>query len=294
MKIDRRGFLAAGALALTGCGGGGIFGWGEADIPMPAVLRTDLQYCYYLSVPGQMAATADHTSLLWHAQFYGLDALEAELRDRPHRVVLDCNAQLMRPTGKDSRKALSPTAESDLRAFFADLRARGLLGRVAYLTPMDEPNLFADSEADLLGAMDILKRVAAEHQELAGVKYACIYGSKAERLYGLEQFDVVGIDNYEQLSQVLTKGAHADLMQQLYPHQQVMVIPGAAYYQDPAPFVAYAHSEPRCWGVVPFIWCHVPESADKEGWKGLQVQDKPEQERYRQAGLLTLAKQGGV
>ena len=73
-----------------------------------------------------------------------------------------------------------------------------------------------------------------------------------------------------------------------------MVIPGAAYYQDPAPFVAYAHSEPRCWGVVPFIWCHVPESADKEGWTGLQLQGKPEQERYRQAGLLTLAKQGGV
>lgn len=286
----RRTFLGASvAPILTACGGG-IFGWGEADIAMPSVLRTDLQYCYYMSLPGQMAATADHTSLLWHAQFYGPDALVDELRGYAHRLVLDCSAQLMRPTGKDSRKALSPTAEQDLRAFFVDLRTRGLLDRVAYLTPMDEPNLFADSEADLLGALTILKRVAAEHQELAGVRYVCIYGSKAERLYGLEQFDVVGIDNYEQQSQVLTKGAHADLMRQIAPHQQVMVIPGAAYYQDPAPFVAYAHSEPRCWGVVPFIWCHVQASADKEGWKGLQVQDKPEQERYRQAGLLTLAR----
>lgn len=293
MNIDRRGFLAAGALALTGCGGG-VFGWGEADIPMPAVLRTDLNYCYYMSLPGQMAATADHTNLLWHAQFYGLDALEAELRGQPHRLVLDCGSQLFVPTGKDSRRALSPNAEPALRAFFGDLRARGLLDRVAYLTPMDEPNLFCDSEADLVNALAILKRVAAEHQELAGVRYMCIYGSSAERLYGLHDFDVVGIDNYEQQSQVLTKGAHADLMEVIAPHQQVMVIPGAAYYQDPAPFVAYAHTEPRCWGVVPFIWSHVPASADKEGWKGLQVQDAAEQNRYRKAGLLTLAKQGGV
>lgn len=285
--INRRTFMAASGVALTGCGGG-VFGWGEAEIPMPAVLRKDLNFCYYLSLPGQMAATADHTNLLWHAQFYGPDALVDELRVHAHRVVLDCSAQLMRPTGKDSRKALSPTAEVDLRSLFADLRARGLLGRVAYLTPMDEPNLFADSEADLLGALEILKRVAAEQPELSGVRYVCIYGSKAERLWGLQHFDIVGIDNYEQQSEVLTKGAHADLMRLIYPHQQVMVIPGAAYYQDPAPFVAYAHTEPRCWGVVPFIWSHVPESADKEGWKGLSIQGQEEQDRYRKAGLQTL------
>lgn len=284
--MKRRAFLASALVA--GCGGG----WGDATIALPPVLRTDLQYCYYLSLPGQMAATADHTSLLWHAQFYGLDALEAELRGHPHRLVLDCSPQLMRPTGKDSRKALSPTAEVDLRAFFADLSTRGLLDRVAYLTPMDEPNLFADSEADLLGSMAILKRVAAEYAELAGVQYVCIYGSEAVRLYGLEQFDIVGIDNYSQQSEVLTRGAHADLMRQIFPHQRVMVIPGAAYYQDPAPFVAYAHSEPRCWGVVPFIWAHVPASADKEGWKGLQVQGPAEQQRYRDAGEMVLNRKG--
>ncbi|CAN7185383.1 hypothetical protein [Acidovorax sp. LjRoot117] len=282
--MKRRAFLASTLLA--GCGGG----WGEASIALPSVLRSDLHYCYYMSLPGQMAATADHTSLLWHAQFYGLDALEDEVRGYPHRLVLDCSAQLMRPTGKDSRKALSPSAEADLRVFFADLRARGLLGRVAYLTPMDEPNLFANSEADLLGAVAILKRVAADYHELAGVRYVCIYGSSAVNLHGLHEFDIVGIDNYAQQSEVLTKGAHADLMEVIALHQQVMVIPGAAYYQDPAPFVAYAHSEPRCWGVVPFIWSHVPESADKEGWKGLQVQGPAEQQRYRSAGATVLNK----
>lgn len=285
--MKRRAFLASALVA--GCGGGG---WGDAIIPLPPTLRTDLHYCYYMSLPGQMAATADHTSLLWHGQFYGLDALADELRGHLHNLVLDCSLQLMRATGKDSRKALSPTAEVDLRAFFTEMKARGLLGRVAYLTPMDEPNLFADSEADLLGALAILKRVAAEHQELSSVKYVCIYGSEAVRLYGLEQFDVVGIDNYKQQSEVLTKGAHADLMRQIFPHQQVMVIPGAAYYQDPGPFVAYAHSEPRCWGVVPFIWAHVPAAADKEGWRGLSVQGEAEQQKYREAGTTVLNRKG--
>lgn len=266
--------------------------WGDANIPMPSILRDGLHFVYYLSLPGQTAQVADHTSLVWHGQFYGLDALEVELKGHSHRMVLDCAPQLVRRTSKGQE--LSPTAEPDLRALFADMRARGLLSRVAYLTPMDEPNLFAASEQDVVQAVAVLKRVAAEFQELAGVRYICIYGEKAERLWALPEFDVVGIDNYKQKSEVLTRGAHADLMRKLLPHQQAMVLPGAAYGQDPAPFVAYAHSEPRCWGVVPFIWCHVPESADKEGWKGLQVQGKPEQERYRQAGLLTLAKQGGV
>lgn len=286
--LDRRQLLAAAALTLAGCGGGGVFGWKDISIPLPEVLRKDLHFCYYLSIPGQMAATAEHTSLLWHGQFYGLDALQSELDGRPHRVVLDCAAQLFVPTGKDSRRALSPNAEPALRGFFADLRARGLLNRVAYLVAMDEPNLFCESEADFLGAVAILKRVTAEYRELAGVRFMCIYGSKAENLHGLHEFDVVGIDNYEQMSQVLTEGAHADLMRLIAPHQQVMVIPGAAYYQDPAAFVAYAHTEPRCWGVVPFIWAHIPESANTEGWKGLQIQDEVEQERYRRAGLLTL------
>lgn len=283
--MDRRQFLAATGLTLAGCGGGG---WGDATIPLPPVLRTDLQFGYYFSLAGQMAATKDHTSFYWWVQWEGIDVLASELALGPQDVVVDCAPQLMRPTGVDSRKALAPNAEPAIRSLFAELRALGLLSRVKYLTPMDEPNLFADSEADLIGAMSILKRVAAEFSELAGVKYICIYGSEAVRLYGLDQFDIVGIDNYKQQSEVLTKGAHADLMTKILPGQQVMVIPGAAYYQDPAPFVAYAHAEPRCWGVVPFIWAHVPASADREGWKGLSVQGPEEQERYRKAGLQTL------
>lgn len=281
--MDRRQFIAAAALTAAGCGGG----WGDATIQMPAVLRSDLQFTYYLSLPGQMEKTADHTSLFWHAQFYGLDQLETEMQGRPHGLVLDCAPQLFI---RSDKAALSPRAAADLHAFFADMSARGLLQRVRYLVPMDEPNLFCASEGDLRRAMDVMKAEAALWPELSGVQYACIYGEYADKLWCLDQFDLVGVDNYEQRSEILTRGAHAELMRALLPHQQVMVIPGAAYRQDPAPFVAYAHSEPRCWGVVPFLWCHVPGSVDQYGGLALEKQDAAAQARYRAAGMLTLNK----
>lgn len=261
--------------------------WRDISIPMPSVLRDDLHYCYYLSLPGQMAETADHTSLLWHGQFYSPEKLQAELSGRPHGMVLDCAPQLFRRE-PGSNSVVSPSARDDLTEFFTDLRSRGLLDRVKYLVPMDEPNLFCASEHDLKWALEVLKSVASEFPELSGVRYMCIYGERKQSWWCLGEFDVVGVDAYAQKSEVLTRGAHADLMRALLPHQQAMIIPGAAYGQDPAPFIAYAHTEPRVWGVVPFIWCHVPASADKEGWTGLERQDEAAQERYRSAGLLTL------
>ena len=263
--------------------------WRDISIPMPSVLRDDLHYCYYLSLPGQMAATADHTSLLWHVQFYGLDQLASELSGHPHGMVLDCAPQLFRREGGKSH--VSDDAAVHLRLLFSQLRDRGLLHRVKYLVPMDEPNLFCASEHDLKLAMDALKSVVAEFHELSGVRYMCIYGDRKQSWWCLDQFDVVGVDAYEQKSEVLTRGAHADLMRSLLPHQQAMVIPGAAYGQDPAPFIAYGHSEPRCWGIVPFIWAHVPESADKERWTGLSRRSAEDQERYRAAGLAALQHQ---
>ena len=264
--------------------------WSDVGIPMPAALRTDLHYCYYLSLPGQMSATADHTSLFWHGQFYGPEQLAKELEGNRNGLILDCAPQLFKRDG-GGKSTFAPDAHEHLRLLFNRMRELGILGRVRYLVPMDEPNLFCASEHDLQWSIDALKTVAAEYTELRGVQYMCIYGWDAKQLWCLDQFAVVGVDNYEQKSEVLTKGAHADLMRALLPHQQAMVIPGAAYGQDPAPFVAYAHTEPRCWGVVPFLWAHVPESADKEGWTGLSKRSPEDQERYRAAGLATLQHQ---
>ena len=263
--------------------------WRDISIPMPSVLRDDLHYCYYLSLPGQIAATADHTSLLWHGQFYGLDQLASELSGHPHGMVLDCAPQLF--TRRDGKSYLAGDAAEQLRLLFSRLRDRGLLDRVRYLVPMDEPNLFCASERELAKAMDALKSVASEHPELQTAQYMCIYAESKQTWWCLDRFDVVGVDSYAQKSEVLTTGAHADLMRVLLSHQKAMVIPGAAYGQDPAPFVAYAHTEPRCWGVVPFLWAHVPESADKERWTGLSRRSAEDQERYRAAGLATLQHQ---
>lgn len=277
--MKRRQFLAiAAAAALPACGGISH----EVEIPLPDVRRTDLRFGYYLSVPGQMEATAGHTNVFWHAQFYDSQTLAHEIEDTTHEVVLDCAPQVM-----PGRRLASDAAES-LRAYFLELRELGVLPRVKYLTPMDEPNLFAHSGAEVQAAMDAMRTVAGEFPELVGVRYICIYGEKVKNLWCFEQFDIVGIDNYSQRSAILTQGVHAELMQRLLPHQQVLVLPGAAYGQDPAAFVAYAHSEPRCWGVVPFIWAHVPASADKEGWTGLSRQSLEAQKVYHSAGLVTL------
>lgn len=278
--------LAAGGMAmlpaLQGCGGGG---YSDITIPMPAVLRKDLHFVYYLSVPGQTAKVKDHTSLIWHAQFYSNAELEIEASGNDLNLVLDCATQLF---NKGFPAVSSLTAADDLHNYFVDLNNRSLLQRVRYLVVMDEPNIFALSEEELLKATRILKAEAAKWECLQGVQYICIYGGRGGNYPGLSEFDIVGIDNYDQKAEVLTKGAHADLMRNITPNQKVLVIPGAAYEQDPAAFVAYAHTEPKCWGVVPFLWAHIPESADKEGWTGLSKQTTENQERYRKAGMLTL------
>lgn len=264
--------------------------WGDVSIPMPAMLRTDLHFCYYLSMPGQMVQVADHTDLCWYAQFYKPGQLRDELAGHAHGLVVDCTPQLFTYSDK-AQYVASDTARASIAAFFAELHSLGLLSRVRYLVTIDEPNINCASEDELRQALSILKAEAAQWPELAGVQYLCIYGEKANKLWCLDQFDIVGVDCYSQRSETLTRGSHADLMRALLPHQQALVIPGAAYGQDPAPFVAYAHANPRVWGVVPFIWSHVSSSADKEAWTGLEKQGTEAQERYRQAGLQTLARQ---
>ena len=286
-KVSRRKALLLSSAAclsplLVSCGGSS---YEDITIPLPAVLRNDLHYVYYLSVPGQTKAVQDHTSLIWHAQFYNNDMLELETKDNTFGIILDCALQLF-----DKNAAVSSTAQLDLHNYFSDLEQRGLLSRVQYLIPMDEPNLFARSEQDLRDAVTILKAEAKLWTSLNNVKYMCVYGGKGGNLTAIEEFDIVGIDNYEQKSEILTKGAHAALMRAITPNQQVLILPGAAFGQDPAAFIAYAHSTPQAWGVVPFIWAHIPASADKEGWTGFVNRSIDDQNQYRNAGLLTLNK----
>lgn len=284
--VNRRKLISLMVLStfiLPSCGGSSDFK--DITIPLPSVLRDDLIYCYYLSTPGQTAKVKDHTNLVWHAQFYDNNLLEQELKDNNFDLVLDCNTQLF----KHPDNSVSMTAREDLHLYFTDLNNRGLLQRVKYLTPMDEPNFFVKSEEDLRAALQVLKEEAKKWPVLVDVKYICIYGSNSNFM-ALEEFDIVGIDNYAQKSEVLTKGSHAELMQAILPHQQVMVLPGAAYGQNPEAFIAYAHSTPQVWGVVPFIWAHIPASADKEGWVGLENQSEEAKDIYRKAGLLTLNK----
>lgn len=262
--------------------------WKDIDIPMPAERRNDLRYGYYLSLPGEMNETGDHTNLFWHAQFYGTQQLAIEMGGRTHELVIDCGPNLFVKENGAKKASLAPDAREKLVRYFEELKSFNLLHRVNYLVPMDEPNFFCVSEDHLRSAVNIMKDVASTYPELNNVKYVCIYGSDTSKLWCIELFDIVGIDNYGQKSEVLTRGDHATLMKHILPGQQVLILPGAAYGQNPDSFVAYAHSTPQVWGVVPFIWAHVPASADVEHWTGLSKRSEAEKDVYRNAGLVTM------
>lgn len=261
----------------------------DVPIPMPDTLRAGIEYVYYLAWADHVDATADHTSLIWWApNEFDIYELIKALEKHPHlNVVMDVASRLM-PYLK-GRHARFHDPQADLAAWFQVLRDHGVLHRVRYLVPLDEPNAFAASEAELLKAVRHLKAEAARWHELAGVRHICIYADVGTGWWCLDEFDIAGVDHYEQRSQVLVgDGASARLQQALAPHQQLALVPGAGYGQDPDPFVAFAHATPQVWGVVPFIWLAKPND---EGWTGLAGRPVDEQERYRQAGLLTLNRQ---
>ena len=273
--------------------------WPDVVIPMPATLRTDLHNVYYIGLDGQLDQYGDHVSLFWFTQWFPLDSLAAMLARYPGiDLIIDVAPQVLPPRWADENREyrLPPVhavdARQQLAGLFGRMRAAGIIHRVRYIVPMDEPNLFCNSEADLRGAVRDIKAEIAAWPELAGVKMTCIYGGdgKSHPFWCLDEFDIVGIDNYSQRSGVLVgDGAHARLLRELRQGQRTMIIPGPAYGQDPAPFVAYAHSHPeQVEMVVPFIWSHVSESADKEGWVGLERRTAAERELWRQAGKTIL------
>lgn len=284
--MKRRSLLiAAGTSVLSACGGSS----GQDNIiPMPPTLRTDLHNVYYLGLAGQLDQTGDHTSLFWHAQWFDLARLAADLaKHHRHDLVLDCGAQLFSWQSASKKYRFLPDAQSRLASLFGQMRALGILQRVKYIVPGDEPNLNCESEADVHLAVDAIEAEIVRWPELAGVKLTCIYADWDTGWWALNRFAVVGVDNYSQGSGVLVgDGAHARLVRALQPGQRTMIIPGAAFGQDPAPFVAYAHSNPQVEMVVPFLWSHVQQ--DVESWVGLERQSPENQERYRRAGLTVL------
>ena len=255
----------------------------DAVIPAPAVLRTDLLYGYYGCVGDQVKQTLDHTNLLWESQFDGWQATIANILLAQQPTVLDVIEDVfvkIAATGKNY--AVSPDAEDRLRALFAALSSAGALKYVKWLYPMDEPNTNAATPQDLLQGIMTTRKVAAEFPELAGVKLACIYAAKPESFTCIEQFDLVGVDDYDRKSQVLVNGTYAALVKAKRPDAMTILLPGGGFGQDPTPFVNFAHSHAEVAAVVPFVWFGPREPADT--WVGIGDVANPRKAQYIEAG----------
>lgn len=229
--------------------------WYRKDIHVakPEKLRKDLRFGYYSCKGEQVAETKGHVNLLHESQFDGPEKCIQNILDCGQATVLDVHYQLFSQESKEVPNKVRPDAESRLRDFFALLSARGALGYVKYLYPIDEPNNTVVDLDELTKAVELVRRVAAEFRELDGYKMAVIYAAD-KGFTGQHLYDVVGYDDYDIKSTQLVSKKFKDLLASLLPHQTIILVPGGAYRQDPTPFMNYANTNPKVEIVMPFLW----------------------------------------
>ncbi len=264
--------------------------YGDIELPLPSTYppRNDLLFGYYSSLENCYAQTKDFINLIWYSHFYGVDKFIEILKETTHSVVLDV-APLCLDSSVSRAEVVKPDAAENLRNYFKMLESHGVLHKITHLYPKDEPNIFMASAEEHLKLIKLVKSVAAEFEGLHGVKLAVIY-ARGKPFWNSEEHDIVAIDNYGQKSQILTIGDHADLVKLLKPGQKTWLIPGAAFGQNPDPFVSYALSHPdEVDGVIPFLWFDDPNHKDVD-YTGLEKADPVFREKWINAANICLNK----
>lgn len=273
------------ALILSAC----IFGSPrDIDIP-PAPQRTDLLYGYYGTMHAQASETKNHVNVLWEAKFQGLEKAADNMTEAAMPTILDVANEVMvkfQPAGRNYR--YNPQAEQNLTVLFDYFRQRDVLKYVYALVPIDEPNTNAENAAELQKALDMMHTVAARYPELIAVKYATIYAAKPQPYELKEQFDLIGVDDYEVKSEIFANGTYAELIRDILPHQKTMLLPGGAFGQDPTPFLNFANGNPEVGALIPFTWLDPMQAADQ--WVGIGNDNNPLKARYVEIGHLITGK----
>jgi hypothetical protein len=244
---------------LLGCGGGGG-GNNETTTP-PTTSRSNLYYGYYGSGPTQYEATKDHINILFEATWNGTSPIISDLQLSSLPTILQ-----------------TPIYDAPtLIAFFTTLHQAGVLRYVVALYPYDEPDVNGWTDQQVTATIQMQKTVAAMFPELAGVKFAVIYGPGSNRP-GIASYDWAGFDDYNAGAGAV--GQELDSFETLLtPEQRVIIIPGGAdpWRQDPAAFFNRAQADPKVLILLPFLWVNY------SGGEG--IGDNGEAPLYRQYGL---------
>lgn len=229
-----------------------------ADIVLPdtGAHRADLLYGYYACMGEQAQEVAGHVNLHHESQFEGPDKAIANILLLRRATALDVSYQVFSDYRPGVYRTIRPDAWDRLHAFFMLLRERGALEYVKFLYPIDEPNNTVGDAAVLATAVALIRRVAALFPQLDGVRLAVIYAADKPFICQ-ELYDLVGFDDYDKKSSVLT-GQYQQLKASLRQGQQTILVPGGCYGQDPTPFIRFAQANAEVGIVMPFLWYDDP------------------------------------
>ena len=254
----------------------------DINLPIPDFRRDDLLYGYYSSLERTFDQVKNHTNLFWFSHFFGLDKFIEILKNSTHTVVMDLAPYVSEKVGNKCIAKL--TGEDELRNCFNQLKTAGVLHRLSFLYPIDEPDLTVRDAEEHRKMIEMTIKVASEYQELKDTKLAVIYGNTG-KFWNIEKFDYVGTDYYKQKSEILTIGNHAKMLTRMQAGQKTILVPGPSFGHTPDPWVAYALiNKDQVGMVVPFIWFDDPNHKDV-AYTGLEACPEEFRNTWIQAGL---------
>lgn len=246
----------------------------------PPAART-LYFGYFGYATPEAAQTGDHCNLVflpsWGAMPTNWPVIASRAVDwlNEAKAAGIQNAVLTVDYLIFSGATLVPNAAANLTALLTQLQTAGVLQMVKAFYPCDEPDLNGFSDATLVAAVALIKKVAAQFAVLADVQCWVIYGVNGTP--GMSAYDAVGRDNYG-------AGAGALTWYNSVPAGKgLILIPGGAqpWDTDPSAFVAYALTNAATICLLPFLW------VDYAGGKG--ISDNGMAPAYKTAGQRILA-----
>lgn len=245
-----------------------------SDIKIPESPQRAGYVGYYGTSGNQVEETKDHVNLLWECFWDGIEQAIENIKLAQMATVIDINNYILEPPQEPNYppRGLRPDAEESLRLLLDTLRAQGVLQYVKFITPTDEPNLPENNSIDAMpAAFELINKVVKDYEELEGVKTWLMYYSDNEMQHiGLA--DVVSFNKYEAKSSIFKPGGLFDQVEaRLRPDQQMAIIPGATYGQDPESFLNLFNARSRVIAIVSFLW---RDPHDNKGFDGIVGMDK--------------------
>lgn len=268
--------LGLSMLFLTGCK---FIGNGSNTLPPPLPVdpgpppiimpsRKGLYYGYFGTSNSQVEETLDHVNLLFEPAWDGIDAAIDRMSRSSLPTVFVISAQVY--TGESWGTYLGKdTAQKNLRELFNKLRDYNVLKNVIGLYPVDEPELGKLTTEVITQVNADIREVMKEYSELENCKLVVTYTGN-ETYPGIESYDVIGFDDYDQREKIFEEGNKYDrLRNRLRDDQLITLFPGGSdpWRTNPNPFYAKAQLDSKVWAIIPFIWL---DSAGGSSSKGIK------------------------